>query len=50
MSNIKGKEESLPEIISSFAPYDVMNQKDGDLEGKNGLRVKGLVENQLCQQ
>lgn len=40
MSNIEEKEESLPEILSSLAPYDVMNQKDGYLKWKNGLRMK----------
>lgn len=58
MINVRNAEENegyLPESLSSFPPYDVMNQKNGDLEWKNGLRiedllVRGLVENQLLQQ
>lgn len=42
VNNAMGNKGFLLEILSSTVPFDVMKQKIGDSEWKDGLRMKGV--------
>lgn len=43
VSNAIWNKLSLPGILTSFAPFGVMNHKIEDLEWKCGLRMEGFM-------